>query len=128
MLKSQQKKKENTQNIGIGPGAGSLTGIWRRQLASGPAAGIWPIIGRWHLEGKNVSFKRPINYFNFWCHAPIGYLIFGRLGKDPLYDRPLAQKGTKQCAKEGMRSAGGPLYDQILAQNHIKQCTKETNH
>ena len=38
------------------------------------------------------------------------------------------KNGTKRCAKEGARSAGGPLYDRMLAQNSIKHCTRETSH
>ena len=41
---------------------------------------------------------------------------------------PRHKIGTKQCAKEGARSARGPLYDRILAQNNRKQCTRETIH
>ena len=118
--KTEYRHRARQPAAWLASGGGSSHPAW--QLASGPlsADGIW--------REKNVSFDRPIKCFNFWCHAPIGYLIFIRLGKDPLYDRPLAQKGTKQCANEGMRSAGGPLYDRILGQNNIKQCTRETNH
>ena len=41
---------------------------------------------------------------------------------------PRHKNGTKQCAREGARSAGGPLYDRMLAQNSIKHCTRETSH